>query len=324
MDERGLFCPAAGIYIDPWGPVERAVLTHAHAGQPGIGRYLGASGSAPLLRIRLGDAARIETLAYGETVHLDGVRLSLHPAGHILGSSQVRLERGGEVWVVSGHYNPLSDPTCEPFEPVRCDALVTGATYGLPIFRWPPASLVAGEIESWWRANQEAGRASLLFVSPLGNAQRILAFLTSAIGPIYTHDAIESFNTVYRAAGVGLALTTPVSAAGGGLEWSRALVLAPPSELAGAWIRRFGAASRAWASGRMRIRGARRRHALDRGFVLSGHADWPALNSAIEATGARNVWVTGAFRAPMARWLAEKGLDAEPVETPHDATGEDE
>lgn len=326
IDSAGLHCPAAGFHIDPWAPVERAVITHPHPGRarPGARSYLAAAGAEALVRTLTGEDAHIETLPYGETVRWGGVSLSFHPAGHLLGSAQVRVERAGEVWVVSGDYSLQPDPTCAPFEPLPCHTFLTEATYGLPVFRWRPAGEVIAEIHAWWRGNQEAGRASLLFAGAMGKAQRILAALDPAAGPIYTHAAIERINALYRAADVALAPTIPVESAARSSEWRRALILAPPSELSGPWIRRFGSASRALASGWMRIRGARRRRTLDRGFVLSAHPDWPALNRAIAATGAGRILVTHGIRAPLARWLAEKGLDAEPLETRYDDSGEDE
>lgn len=184
-DANGLYCRAGGFHIDPWGPVDRAVVTHAHAdhAREGSRAYLTAAEGEDLLRARMGEEAAIETAAYGETLHMDGVRVSFHPAGHILGSAQVRLERGGEVWVVSGDYKLAPDATCRPFEPVRCRTFVTESTFGLPIFRWRDEHEVLAEIAAWWRGNQEAGRASLLFAYSLGKAQRILAAWTGKSGP---------------------------------------------------------------------------------------------------------------------------------------------
>ena len=195
-DENGLYCAAGGFHIDPWGPVEHAVITHAHAdhAREGSAAYLTARPGAALLRARLGEAASIQALDYGEPLDLNGVRVSLHPAGHILGSAQVRMERAGEVWVVSGDYKTAPDPTCTPFEPVRCHTFVTESTFGLPIFRWRPEAEVAAAINAWWRANREAGKASLLFAYALGKAQRVLAALDTDIGPIYTHGAVENVN----------------------------------------------------------------------------------------------------------------------------------
>src|SRR5579863_9297811 len=202
--DAGLYCPAGDFYIDPCLPVERAVITHAHSDHATAGsqRYLTARHGDVLLRERVGSDPAIESVAYGEPVTMGGVTLSFHPAGHILGSSQVRLERGGEVWVVSGDYKLAPDPTCRPFEPLRCHTFVTESTFALPIFRWPAASDVVTAIEAWWRCNQEAGKASLLFGYPLGKAQRLLASIDPTIGPIACHGAVERYNRLYRSQGV--------------------------------------------------------------------------------------------------------------------------
>ena len=314
--ENGLYCASGDFYIDPWGPVDRAVITHSHSdhARPGSKRYLTAESGRRLLRARVGGDAAIEAVPYGEPVALGGVRMSLHPAGHILGSSQVRMEYRGEIWVVSGDYKVEPDPTCAAFEAVRCHTFVTESTFGLPIYRWRPQGEVFGQINAWWRSNQEKGKASLLFAYALGKAQRVLAGVDRSIGPVYTHGAVERLTGIYRDEGVSLPETTHAAAAGE-RDWSRALIIAPPLANGTPWMRRFGTLSTGFASGWMRIRGARRRRSLDRGFVLSDHADWPALLSTIDATGASRVWVTHGYRPPLVRWLREKGLDALGVET---------
>ncbi len=320
-DENGLFCRAGDFHIDPWNPVPRAVITHAHRDHlvPGCGAYLATEESLPFLRMRLDEtgrpSARIETLRYGETRSLGSVAVSLPPAGHIRGSAQVRIECGGEVAVFSGDYKTAADPTCAPFEPVRCDRFITEATFGLPIFRWPDPERVFARIHSWWRANQEAGRASILFAYALGKAQRLLAGLDPEIGPIRTHGAVERVAEAYRAAGVPLAPSRRATEAPLA-DWSRALVLAPLSARGTPWLRRFGDASTAIASGWMRIRGIRRRRAIDRGFTLSDHADWPALLRVIEATGASSIAVTHGTVTPMVRHLRENGFEAAALRTP--------
>ncbi len=309
LRESGFYCGDGDFYVDPWAPVDRAAITHAHKEHvaPGCGGYLTSASGVALLRDLVGPDAIIQTASYGEAVTLGDVRVSLHPSGHILGSAQIRLESRGEVWVVSGDYNPAPDPTCAPFEPLRCHTFLTEATFGLPIFRWPANPLEA--IHAWWRANQEAGKASLLFAHEVGMAQRILAAIDTVIGPIHAHEAVDRVNGIYRQQGVALAPT--VTAA----EWRQALILAPVSSIASDWARSFGSASTALASGWMRIRGTRRRRSLDRGFVLSDHADWPALLRAIDETGAETVWVTHGYRAPLVRWLQEHGRQAAAVDT---------
>jgi len=313
----GLYCPAGDFFIDPWQPVGRAVITHAHSDHlcRGSRSYLASRESGLILRARLGNEAQIQTLEYGERLDLGGASVSFHPAGHILGSAQVKIEHQGEEWGVSGDYKLDPDPTCRSFEPIRCHTFVTEATFGLPIYRWPAQSEIFATIHRWWQTNNELGKASLLFAYSLGKAQRLLVGLDPSIGPIFTHGAIENFNQLYSASGVLLPTTMPVRAAPNNTNWSKALIVAPPSAQGTPWMRRFGTLSTAFASGWMQIRGTRRRRSIDRGFVLSDHADWPGLLSAVQATGAERVWVTHGYTSVMARWLQEKGLEARPLET---------
>jgi len=313
----GLYSPAGGFFIDPWNPAARAIITHSHAdhARAGSGTYFTARSGERLLRSRLDPDAVIETADYGETRHINGVAVSLHPAGHILGSAQIRMEYRGEVWVVSGDYKLAADPTCAPFEPLRCHTFVTESTFGLPIYRWPAAESVYREINEWWRNNQKAGKASVVFAYALGKAQRILAEIDHSIGPVFAHGAVRNANFCYRESGVALPEAGGPDDAPRGYDWSRALILAPPSARGTAWLRRFGALSTGLASGWMRIRGTRRRQSIDRGFVLSDHADWPGLQEAIRMSGAERIWVTHGYRAPLARWITENGGSAEVVET---------
>jgi len=317
LTHPGFYCSLGDFYVDPWQPVDRAVITHAHSdhARRGSQRYLTSKPGGLILRARLGEGAHIQTLEYNERIDFGGVRGSFHPAGHILGSAQVRLEHQGEVWVVSGDYKLDRDPTSSAFEPIACHTFVTEATFGLPIYRWPAQSDTFAAIHKWWRANQEEGKASLLFAYSLGKAQRLLAGLDSSIGPIYTHGAVENLNRFYRSSGISLPATTFVGAAAKNTDWSQALILAPPSAQGTPWMRRLGDLSTGFASGWMQIRGTRRRRSIDRGFVLSDHADWPGLLNAIQATGAEHVWVTHGYTAVLARWLQEKGLEARPLQT---------
>jgi putative mRNA 3-end processing factor len=324
--EAGLYCEAGDFHVDPWMPVDAAVITHAHGDHArwGCRRYLGAREGERVLRTRLGQDAGIRTVEYGEAVEVRGVRVSLHPAGHILGSAQVRVEHRGEVWVVSGDYKTEPDPTCTPFEPVRCHTFVTESTFGLPIYRWEPQERVFAAVNAWWRANQEAGKASVLYGYALGKAQRLLAGLDPSIGPIYEHGAVARLTRDYRDTGVALPPAEYALAQPRGFDWSRAIVLAPPSAHGTPWMRRFGAVSTAFASGWMRVRGQRRRRSVDRGFVLSDHVDWPSLLAAIDATGAECVWVTHGYREPVVRWLREQGLRAEPIASRWEGEAADE
>ncbi|MEO7909333.1 MAG: ligase-associated DNA damage response exonuclease [Roseiflexaceae bacterium] len=316
LTDSGLYCAAGGFYIDPWRPVERAVVTHAHGDHArwGSRNYLTTRDGERVLRTRQGDDATIQAVPYGAPIDLNGVRISLHPAGHILGSAQVRIEHHGEIWVISGDYKIGADATCAPFEPVRCHTFVTESTFGLPIYRWRAQADLFAEINRWWRANQLAGKASMLFAYALGKSQRLLAGIDPTIGPIFTHGAVERLNRDYRASGVALPATT-YAAAARGVDWSQSLIIAPPSAQGTAWMRRFGTLSTGFASGWMQLRGTRRRKAVDRGFALSDHADWPGLLDAIAATGAERVWVTHGYSAVLARWLNEHGLEATAIST---------
>lgn len=317
LSSKGFYCEKGDFYIDPWRPVKLAVLTHAHADHAyrGSKHYIVADKGAELARIRLDPAAVITTKKYGESTTVNGVKVSFHPAGHILGSAQVRVEYKGEVWVISGDYKLTPDPTCEAFEPIKCNFFITEATFGLPIYRWPQPDQVFGEINEWWRRNQERGKASVIFAYSLGKAQRVLSGIDRSIGKVYTHGAVERLTEAYRGAGVDLAPTTYVGRVTDKKEFMGSLIVAPPSAQASTWLRRFGPHSTGFASGWMMVRGARRQRAVDRGFVLSDHADWPELNNAIRTTKAETVYVTHGFSDEVVRWLNETGMHAVPVKT---------
>ena len=314
--KEGLYCVPGDFYIDPWRPVARAVITHAHAdhARVGHGHYLAAAPGEGVLRARLGEIT-LQTLPYGEVIEHNGVRISLHPAGHVLGSAQVRMEYHGEVWVASGDYKVEADGTCAPFEPVRCDTFITESTFGLPIYRWQPQAAILADINQWWRRNADNERCSVLFCYAFGKAQRILHELDTDIGPIVCHGAVEPLNRSYRDAGIALPGTLAVSEINDKKLYRRALVLAPPSAAGTPWMRRFGDYSDAFASGWMQLRGNRRRRGVDRGFILSDHADWPGLQSAIQATGASRVIVTHGSVSTLVRWLREQGLQAQGFDT---------
>ncbi|MGH8712888.1 MAG: ligase-associated DNA damage response exonuclease, partial [Casimicrobiaceae bacterium] len=258
---EGLYCPAGDFYIDPWRPVARAIITHAHRDHASAGHehYLAAQPSEHVLRARLGEIT-LQTLPYGEPIEHNGVTVSLHPAGHVLGSAQVRLEHRGEIWVASGDYKLEPDATCTAFEPVRCHTFISEATFGLPIYRWRRQGDIFADIAAWWRRNAEAQRASVLFCYAFGKAQRILAGLRDAgaldIGMLICHGAIEPLNRAYRDSGVALPATHNV-ADGAKPALRGALVLAPPSAGGTRWMRRFGDLSDGFASGWMQLRGAR-------------------------------------------------------------------
>ena len=306
----GLLCPEGGFHLDPLLPVERAVLTHAHGdhARPGSAAVLCTPQTAALLRRRL-EGTTVETLDYGERRRIGEMTVSLHPAGHMLGSAQVRIEGRSGVWVFSGDYKREADPTCAAFEPLRCDAFVTEATYALPLFRWDDPAAVAREIVGWWQGNPE--KTSVLFCYALGKAQRLLAEIGRLTDrPVWVHGMVEPVAQVYRECGVSLAPTRHVGEERG-LEGE--LVLAPITARGTPWMKRFRRFEQAFASGLLRIRGTRRRRGFDRGFVISDHADWPGLLRTIRETGAGRVYATHGHRETLVRHLREDGVEAAPL-----------
>jgi putative mRNA 3-end processing factor len=267
------------------------------------------SGQA-LVQARVGEKTRVQGMPFGEQITHNGVQISLHPAGHILGSAQVRLEHRGEVTVVSGDYKTSSDPTCEDFEPVRCDTFITESTFGLPIYRWQPHQVLFDEINAWWRDCQENGKTAVIFAYALGKAQRILGGVDRDIGPILVHGAVHRFLQEYRDQGIDLPHAEYASVEQAKATKGRALLVAPPSALGTPWLKKFRPASLAFASGWMTVRGSRRRRGLDKGFVVSDHADWDGLVSAIEATGADRIGVTHGTGDVLVRWLRDQGKEA--------------
>jgi len=315
---NGLYCPAGDFYIDPWRPVARAVITHAHGdhARSGSMHYWGSREGEGLLRCRLGRATWIDTHPYAEEFRINGARLSLHPAGHVLGSAQVRIEVDGEVWVVSGDYKRDADPSCAPFEPVRCDTFVTEATFALPIYRWPDPALTAKEIHDWWLENRADGHASVLLCYALGKAQRILAELRRYTDEtVWLHGAMLPLVQVYRDAGIAMLPTQSATNPPKVTDFRGALVLAPPGASGTPWMKRFRPYRSGFASGWMQVRGARRRLAYDRGFVLSDHADWPSLLRTIEETGARRVLAMHGSTDALIQYLRARGLEAEALST---------
>lgn len=320
---QGLYCPPGDFYIDPWKPVPHALITHAHGDHARVGHdhYLAPEEGRLVLQARLGDIP-LQTLRYSKAITHRGVRVSFHPAGHVLGSAQVRLEHEGRVWVASGDYKTGPDATCAPFEAVRCDVFITESTFGLPVFRWQAQQQVFDDINAWWRGNAQAGRPSVLYAYSFGKAQRVLAGIDPSIGPIVAHGAMTLMNDAYRACGVPLPSTQSVlDTTPADLKTS--LVLAPPSAQGSGWTKRFGDHSDAFASGWMQLRGTRRRRGLDRGFVLSDHADWPGLLEAVSATQAPRVIVTHGYVEPLVRYFREQGLQAGAFKTEYGDETED-
>ncbi|MGD1846919.1 MAG: ligase-associated DNA damage response exonuclease [Salibacteraceae bacterium] len=310
--ESGIYCPIADIYIDPWRPVERALITHGHSdhARPGHQHYACHHDSVNILRFRLGQEISVTGYGYGETFLHRGVRFSFHPAGHIIGSAQIRVEYQGEVWVASGDYKLEDDGLAPAYEPVKCHAFITECTFGLPVYKWPDPATVHQEINQWWENNRKAGKVSILSGYSLGKAQRLLHHLDASIGPVFTHGAIENMNEVLRESGVVLPDTRRVTADINKKEYKGGLVLAPPSAIGSAWQKKFQPFSEGIASGWMALRGARRRRSVDRGFILSDHVDWPGVNTAIRETGAQKIITTHGHTSIFTKWLLEQGYQA--------------
>ncbi|MGD1929711.1 MAG: ligase-associated DNA damage response exonuclease [Leptolyngbyaceae cyanobacterium] len=314
---EGLYCEAGGFYIDPWRPVETALITHAHAdhARSGSEHYVAMASAAGVLRKRLGEAIALQGVQYGEKLKYGDTWVSFHPAGHVLGSAQIRVEHQDEVWVVSGDYKRCADPTCEPFEVVPCDAFITEATFGLPIYKWDTGEETARRIYDWWQTDRD--RPSILFCYAFGKAQRVLSELTKFTDQtVYVHGAIAHLNDIYREQGVQMLPTVNTADMPKSHQYTGDLVLAPPSGHRSSWMKRFKSPQTAFASGWMAVRGARRRRGYERGFVLSDHADWSGLINTVKATGASQVYVTHGQNDVLSRYLQEVcHINAQPLET---------
>ena len=301
----GIYCPDGDFFIDPSHAVSRALVTHGHSDHAYRGHksYLCTDAALPVIRHRLGRITA-EGIAYGEPRRIGGVTVSFHPAGHVPGSAQIRVERAGEVWVASGDYKVTDDGLCEAFTPVACHTFITECTFGLPIFRWQPDTAVLQDIAHWWASNAAAGRISVLAAYSFGKAQRLMAGIPPQ-GPIFTHDAVGQITDILRAQGYALPATHPL-----GLQPlpRDALIIAPPNVLGSALLGTIGPVSVGFASGWMTL--AARRRGLDAAFTLSDHADWPGLNAAIKASGATQVFATHGYTKPFRDWLESQGYQA--------------
>ena len=331
--DKGLYCAQGQFYIDPWRPVDKAVITHAHSdhARAGSGSYLCHRLTVPLLELRLGPAfpdgagatsrGIYQGVEWGEAVYLNGVRVSLHPAGHVIGSSQVRIEYQGEVWVVSGDYKTENDGISGAFEPIRCNVFITESTFGLPIYHWNPQPVLYGSLQDWVAENRARDKTSVFIAYSLGKAQRVLMGLQPTGVEVYVHGAIWNVHQTLVNAGVAL---PPVQRVTPDMpkEWFRGkIVIAPSSAEDSPWMRRFPQHAVGICSGWMQVRGNVRRRNADAGFAMSDHADWKGLLGAIEATGAEKVFVTHGFQAALSRYLNERGIEAAEVKTEY---GEDE
>lgn len=295
-----------------------ALLTHIHGdhARAGSERYLTHADGVAIAQRRLGDDIAIDAVEYGQPLRLGEVDVSFHSAGHILGSSQIRIEHGGETWVVSGDYKRAADPTCAPFEPVVCDTFITEATFSLPVYRWRPASLVVSDIHDWWQNNAAQDKASVLFCYALGKAQRVLAHLLEHTNEtVFLHGAMDPLVEIYRDAGIAMVPTTRIGEKTRKQDFVGTLTIAPPSAAGSPWMRRFGRHSTGFCSGWMRVRGNRRRRGYDRGFILSDHADWPGLIQTIRESQASRVLATHGKTEVLVRYLREQGINAQPLKT---------
>ncbi|MBS1587437.1 MAG: ligase-associated DNA damage response exonuclease [Bacteroidetes bacterium] len=318
FNDNGIYCARAGVYIDPWKPVDRAIITHAHSDHArwGMKHYLAHHLSVPVMKYRLGSDISVQALGYGEVIEMNGVKISLHPAGHIWGSAQVRLECNGEIWVVSGDYKIADDGISQAFEPVPCQHFITESTFGLPIYNFPAHQSVHDDINNWWRQNQAEGKNSVLFAYALGKAQRVISHLDPSIGKIFTHGAVDNVNKLYIENDGYLPATQRIDATVDKKDIQGAMIIAPPSASNSPWLRRFEPYKLGVCSGWMQLRGTRRRQGADRGFVLSDHADWGQLNVAVKETGASHIYVTHGYKSHFARWLTDAyHLNAREVET---------
>ncbi len=316
--DKGIYCSAAKVYIDPWKPVDKAIISHGHADHSRWGhkQYITHHRNVPIISYRLGEI-NVSGVAWGEPFTINNVKFSLHPAGHIIGSSQIRVENKGEIWVFTGDYKDEDDGISTPFEPIKCHTFITECTFGLPAFKWIPQKEVFENINQWWAENKSEGKTSILFGYSLGKAQRLLKYLDPDIGKIYTHGAIENMTEVLRPL-VDFPQTTLITPETKKEQLLGNIVLAPPSAHGSTWIRKIVPYVTASASGWMTFRGARRRRAIDKGFVLSDHCDWQGLLDSIKATSAEKIICTHGYTEIFSRYLREQGYDARTEETQYE------
>ncbi len=315
--EKGLYCSAGKFYVDPQRVVETAVVTHAHSdhARRGCQRYYCTETGLPLLKSRLGKSIDAHALPFGKEIFIGKVKVSLHPAGHILGSAQVRIEFENDVWVISGDYKREPDPSCEPFEIVKCNTFITEATFGTPKYQWPKNSNHGKEIYDWWKANSARGMNSILFGYSLGKAQRILAELHPyADRPILIHKTISELTQCYRNEGIPLAPTLSLETHLESGPIKEELILAPPSILK-TELSSLGEYQTAFASGWIQENSLYHKTFYDHGFIMSDHADWNDLNRTIEETKAKRVFVLHRSHGALVRHLRKKGIDAHPIES---------
>jgi len=309
---KGIYCAQADVFLDPTYAVERAIISHAHSdhARNGSRYYLSTKSSEPALRLRLGKNIPLETLSYGKEIIINGVTFSFFPAGHVIGSAQIRVEYQGEVWVYTGDYKLEDDGFAEAFETVKCDTFITESTFGLPIYRWKPQNIVFNEINQWWASNAAQGICSIILAYSLGKAQRIIKNVDHSIGSIYTQSAITAMNNVLRDAGCNLPPTIAFREDAENAELNKSLLLVPAASSKQAWLKDAFPYSVAHASGWVGLRDSRMGSKSRAGFTLSDHADWTSLNKAVKDTGAQRIIVTHGYERQYSAWLKEQGFDA--------------
>jgi len=322
---KGLYCAAGDFYIDPWKPVNSAIITHAHSDHAygGSNRYLCHSASLPILKLRLGEII-VETVGWNEITRINGVKISLHPAGHIIGSSQIRIEYNNEVWVVSGDFKTENDSISGMFEPVKCNVFITESTFGLPIYNWKPQEEIFRGIREWIVANQSAGKTSVLIAYSLGKAQRVMQCIKEMNVKIFVHRAVWNIHQVLLQSGYDLPPVERITPETPKENFKGQVIIAPPSADGTPWMKRFSPYSIGVCSGWMQVRGNIRRRNADAGFALSDHADWKGLLGAVKATGAEKVFVTHGFQAAFSRYLNDNGIEAAEVKTAYGGEEEEQ
>ena len=313
---KGLFCRAGDFFIDPWAPVNKAIITHAHSdhARPGSYAYLYHPFSQPLMRLRLGEHTA-QTLEWNEPLLINDVKISLHPAGHVIGSSQVRIEHAGEVWVVTGDYKTEDDGLSGKLETLPCHTFITESTFGLPIYHWKPQQEIYKQLQDWVIENNKAGKTSVLFAYSIGKAQRVLDCVAQTGLPIFLHGAVYNVHAALVESGWKLPAAERVMPEMAKEKFKGSVIIAPGSAQGSTWMKRFNPYATAICSGWMQVRGHTRRSNADAGFVLSDHADWKGLLQTVKDTGATKVFVTHGFQAAFSRYLNEKGIEAAEVKT---------
>lgn len=314
--DKGIYCIPGRFYIDPWKPVDTAVITHGHSDHArwGMKRYLCHHFTVPILKSRIGSDITVQGMNYAETLNLNGVKISLHPAGHIIGSAQIRLEYKGKIVVVSGDYKTQDDGLSTPFESVKCHEFVTESTFGLPIYNWKTTEQQNAQLQQWVLQNRNNGKTSVLVGYSLGKAQRIMKAL-EGIGPLYVHYAIARLNEAYETAGILLPNYHLADFRDNVKQLNREIVIIPPSLLDSNLIKKIPNKADAICSGWMQVRGARRWRSADAGFPISDHADWNGLLDAVKSTGAEKVYVTHGQTSVFTKYLNESGIEAQEVRT---------